>query len=108
MEATKTTAEIVTMFYTNTELKRNTKTAYVSVSVGEHAPAPAFGASDEEWSAWRKGQNKFEKPFVMAAFPEATEAKWSRKAGCGCGCSAGWKVAGIPVRFGYAVCFPKD
>lgn len=53
---------------------------------------------DKEWRKYNKAELKIQKRIIDQAVQDglldkdlAQELKWSRKAGCACGCSPGWK-----------------
>jgi len=54
---------------------------------------------DKEWKRYNKAELMIQKRIISQAVQDglldkdlAQELKWSRKAGCSCGCSPGWKT----------------
>lgn len=44
-------------------------------------------------AAQRKAASETVQAFVKARYGDKAVARWSRKLGCGCGCSPGWRVS---------------
>lgn len=64
----------------------------------EYTRKGEFPEIDKEWKAYNKAELQIEKKIIAKAVQDglldaklAQELKWSRKAGCSCGCSPGWK-----------------
>jgi hypothetical protein len=64
----------------------------------EYTRKGEFPEIDKEWRRYNKAELQIEKKIIAKAVQDglldaelAKELKWSRKAGCSCGCSPGWK-----------------